>query len=264
MNLRYPELSPDERLRRRLWLEQAIANEFLDRDQAESWGFSALVENRLRPPVLRTTPEHGGLSDEERTAIVRAIQEGSNASSACIKLDISVNRYKKELLRDREFANEVRSAAQYMEGFCTEIASESLVQTRDPKAALELLPKLLSMRKTTHEIEYAAKQQAINLRLAKIRMRELQVEPRESEYDFSMLAKRQFERYTELCELSADGRRLTVTEHTELGELVAMIIRKSSEMKRDEEETDQKSIEGPSHGNGNGYSNGNGNGNGKH
>ncbi len=273
MNLRYPELSPDERLRRRLWLEHAITGGFLAREQAETWGFSALVENRIKPPKLRVTPEHGGLTDEERNAIVMLIQEGSNLSSALTKLDISINRYKKEVVRDRSFANEVKSAGQYMEGICTEIVSESLIESRDPKMALDFLPKLMKMRETTHAIEYNEKKQAIEMKVARARLREMQVEPnRETDYDFSMLGKRQFERYTTLCGLSSDGHRLTVAEHQELGELVSTIIRKASEMTPEEEPKGYKALDPPTnghsngnghHNNGNGYHNGS-NGNGKH
>lgn len=275
MNLRNAELSPDERIRRRLWLEESVANGFLSSEDAESWGLQALIDGRMRVPKVRAYPQGGGIGEEDQNSIISLLQEGHNIAFACSKLDIPVNRVKKEISKNREFSIRVNSASECMEGYCTSLLAESVIRSRDPELALKVLPRLSGLRNQSNEAEYRHKEYRIKLQLAKAHLRQVQAtEVRDVDYDFSVLGKRDFQRYTELVDVATSGHPMSHPEFSEFGQLVYQIIRKAAA--RDGIETIDEGFKklghddssGPSgnddeppsngNGNGNGYSNGNG------
>lgn len=274
MNLHSPELSPDERIRRRLWLEDSVANGFLSPEDAESWGLQALVDGRIRVPRVRTYPQGGGIGEDDQNSIISLLQEGHNLSFACSRLDIPVVRVKKEISKNREFSLRVNAASECMEGFCTHLLAETVVRTRDPEMALKVLPRLSGLRNQSNEAEYRHKDYRIKLQLAKAQLRQVQAtEVRDIDYDFSVLGKRDFERYTELVDVATSGQPMSHPEFSEFGQLVYQIIHKAA--KRDGIETIDEGLKklgyddassggtGDHDQNGNGQ-NGHSNGNGYH
>ena len=152
-----------------------------------------------------------------------------------------------------------------MEGFCTSLLAESVVRTRDPEMALKVLPKISAIRNQSIENEFKHKDYKIKLKLAEANLRQVQaVEFREVDYDFSVLGKRDFERYTELVDVATTGGPMTPPEFKEFGELVYQIIHKAAVRDGIEpinEEFKKLGYNGQN-GNGNYGQNGNGNGNG--